>query len=116
MAERRKRLPARKAFIARSTKPIRAVNPVAKAKRDKLHAKDHRSAHTREVRRQAMERAGNRCEDQIDRTGQRCVETEQLQLHHLKYPRVRPLELRDVAILCRRCHEYAEAMKPHKWR
>ena len=114
MAERRKRLPARKAFIARSTKPIRAVNPVAKAKRDKLHAKDHRSAHTREVRRQAMERAGSRCES--PGYGMGCSATETLQLHHLKYPRVRPLELRDVRILCKRCHDFFESLKPHKWR
>lgn len=114
-------LPPRKSYIKRSTKRIRPVNPIAKAKRDKRNAKDRRSPHTKEIERQARKRAGNRCERDfrgggiLEGLNWRCLETERLELHHLRYPRVRKLTVDDVQILCRAHHREAESRKPYKW-
>lgn len=128
----RKVNPKRRAsYIKKSTKPIRKVNPVAKAKRDARNAKDRRSPHVKEIRRQAFERAGNQCEYRMARESGismhlghgawihnmkvvRCFATEALELHHLHYPKVRPLGLQDVQILCRAHHREAESRKLHK--
>jgi hypothetical protein len=120
-------LPKRKTWLKRSTKPIarsakriRSVNPVAKAKRDKLHAKDRRSPHTKEIERQARERAGNQCElvtkggGILEGLEWRCGVTEGLELHHDRYPKTRPLAVTDVRMLCDPHHNRLEAMKLHK--
>lgn len=78
-----------------------------------------------DLRQQALERAGSRCEGMalvFDKHGraipdkwggyvrQRCETRHGLQLHHLDYSRLGEEGLRDVRILCDRCHQVATVL------
>lgn len=58
---KRSPLPPRKAWLARGTKPIRAVNPIAKAKREKRYKKAISSPHWKALRKQVFEEQGGLC-------------------------------------------------------
>lgn len=117
----------KRSAIKRSTKPIRKVNPKAKAKRVIGYRKMLASKEYKAARAEAMERAGDRCEATIDVYDtscgkitrvytQRCAWRWDLHAHHLRYPKVRPLAASDLKILCKHHHEQAESLKPHKTR
>lgn len=109
----------KRSAIKRSTKPIRKVNPKAKAKRVIGYRKMLASKEYRSARAEAMERAGNRCEGMAGNladTTFRCEGTENLHAHHLSYPKTRQLAASDLQILCPWHHWAAETAKPHKTR
>lgn len=104
-------------------KPLRKVNPKAKAKRKIAYRKMLAGKEYKAARKEAMERAGGQCErDWASRPHDpipiyiRCPQTEDLHAHHLRYPKSRPLRASDLLILCKPHHEMAEASKPHKTR
>lgn len=99
-----------------------------------LSGKEYKAART-----EAMERAGDRCEqvtvfEVTYKSGDgeyqmansyvqslggayvRCENTEDLHAHHLRYPKSRPLEATDLKIVCKPHHEYLESLKMHKQR
>ena len=92
--------------LKRSTKPIRQVNPTAKSKRVKKLKQHYASAEYKAARKEAMERAGGRCEYAV--IFLRCVEMEHLEAHHRCYPKSRPLEASDLLICCRYHHNFLE--------
>lgn len=96
----------RKTPIKKSAKPIRTVNPTAKAKRVARQKRHYASVEYKAARKEAMERAGNRCEYAV--IFLRCGEMERLEAHHVHYPKSRPLEASDLVILCRRHHHLLE--------
>ena len=121
--------PKRKSWLARSTEPIPQVNPKAKAKRKIGYRKMLRSKEYLAAKAEAMERAGNRCEwndvdthtgfsprrDAFRNVTPRCEMTTELDAHHLRYPKSRPIAVTDLVILCNWHHRQAESQKPHKW-
>lgn len=118
------RLPPPRKPIAKSTKPIRKQNPVAKAKRVKRYKKEViGGADYKKAKAEAMERASLRlgypvCEyakqDIVPPFFEICEVSEGLQAHHLRYPKTRKIEASDLKMLCKYHHEIEEAKKPHK--
>lgn len=111
--------------IKRSGRP-RKSNPKRIAKRKAAYRKMLSGKEYKAARAEAMERAGNQCEfggavmrlyPSIKRIPLwRCEEVENLHAHHLRYPKTRPVEARDLKIVCRVHHEYLESQKMHKTR
>lgn len=107
---------------ARSQTPIKKVNPVRKAKRQKQYRAHLASAEYKYARKEAMWRAKERCEwrepakhaTDVSHTP-RCTEVEGLEAHHLRYPKTRLLEARDLLILCKHHHAMIE-MRDHAYR
>jgi hypothetical protein len=109
--------------IKRSTKPIPKVNPRRQAKRKAGYRKMLASPEYKSARAEALERAGDKCEEIMHpefygqrTTAWRCGEVKGLHAHHLRYPKTRPLASSDLKILCKWHHEQAESLKPHKTR
>lgn len=122
--------------ITSKPKPIRKENPVAKAKRKKGYQKMLRSKEYKAARAEAMLRAGKQCEvwlstetypsygpimippytagNTVTTHVWRCEATEDLEAHHLRYPKGRKIEGRDLTIACKPHHDYLESLKPHK--
>jgi 5-methylcytosine-specific restriction endonuclease McrA len=73
----------------------RDLRPPATSRRTQLRAA-RATRHWRDIRLQALERDGHRC--------QGCRRTDRLECHHLTYERLGAELLEDVAILCQRCH------------
>jgi hypothetical protein len=103
-------------------KPIRKVNPERKATRQREYRKHLASAEYKHARKEAMWRAQDRCEyreptKDVSKvfTMPRCTETNDLEAHHLRYPKSRPLEARDLLILCTKHHAWIE-MTQHSHR
>src|SRR4051812_7698313 len=94
----------RSAIRKRPRKPIRKVNPKAKAKRKIAYRKMLSGKEYKAARAAAFERAGDRCEfgKQLNPAlpetvygwglfwAERCPETEHLHAHHKSYPKTRP--------------------------
>jgi hypothetical protein len=115
-------LPPRKKALTRSTKPIRKVNPTAKAKRVAKQKAFYSSAAWKKIRKAALERAGNQCEAiaHWNINGEvykvRCLETTQLQVHHKSYARFGGTELpTDLVCYCYAHHSLVE-MRDHPTR
>lgn len=133
----RSQKPIARSPIARSAKRIRPRNPERQAKRDQRYRKMLRSPQYLAAKAEAMKRAGDRCEwndsdgvfdtigtwfgvgnkterDPFRNDPSRCEMTENLEAHHLRYPKSRPLAVTDLVILCNWHHRLAESLKPHK--
>lgn len=106
--------------------PVKRVNPDRQAKRRKAYSKYLTSPIWKAKRQQALERAGHQCEQivtdsyvMLGRTwycDARCIETERLTVHHLRYPRTLGEEkLDDLQVLCAHHHQLIEATQ-HWWR
>lgn len=130
----------RKSWLKRSTKPIRKSNPKAKAKRTAGYRKMLSGKEYKAARKEAMARAGNRCEwndtdallrwdggppfgvgakterDPFRNDPSRCEMMTELHAHHLCYPKSRPVAASDLAILCNWHHRAAESQKMGKTR
>lgn len=106
--------------------PVKAVNKARQAKRRAEYAGYLKSPQWKALRAEAMERAGNRCEHRDDMAVNsvfgtvpslfslriRCRETDRLQVHHTRYPRVLGTESIDtLQVLCARHHDLAESQK-----
>jgi 5-methylcytosine-specific restriction endonuclease McrA len=65
-----------------------------------------RSDHWKRVRREALERAGNKC--------QRCSASGPLDVHHRTYKRLGGELPSDLQVLCRTCHDAVHAFKAAK--
>jgi hypothetical protein len=117
--------------ISKKPKPLRKSNPRRKAKRTALYRKTLAGKEYKAARAEAMARAADRCEQETPvhvtwggngiisggyTERQRCLETLNLHAHHLRYPKSRRLEARDLLIVCKFHHEYLESLKPHKTR
>jgi hypothetical protein len=104
--------------ITQKPTKVKKVNTKAKAKRTARYRKMLASKEYRAAKAEAMERAGGRCEHTwFDyNTRNLCWATEDLQAHHLRYPKTRPLASTDLLIACKRHHEMLEAAKMHKTR
>lgn len=102
--------------VTKPKKAIKKVNPERLAKRKAGYRKMLAGKEYREARRLAMLRAGNMCEFGITEGRWQCFEGEDLHAHHLHYPKSRPLEARDLLIVCKRHHEFLESQKMHKQR
>lgn len=133
-------LPSRRQPLARSKKAIPKVNPRRQAKRKAGYRKMLSGKEYKVARAGAFERAGNRCEwndsdgllkwdggppfgvgdkterDPFRNDPSRCEMTTDLEAHHLRYPKSRPVAVRDLVILCNWHHRQAESLKPHKSR
>ena len=71
-----------------------------------------RSALWKAIRRDALTRAGHRCEMRLT-GGERCPMTERLTVHHMTYRRFGGNELpNDLKVLCAPHHDAVEASKP----
>lgn len=101
---------------------MKKINPKRKATRQREYRAHLASAEYKHARKEAMWRAKARCEwrepttqaTEVFRTP-RCTEVDGLEAHHLRYPKTRPLEARDLLILCRRHHAVVE-MRDHGYR
>lgn len=109
--------------IKHSSKPIRKVNPVAKAKRTARYRKMLSGKEYKAARAEAMERAQGMCEfttrmrrGEIGNFLFRCGQPKALHAHHLSYPKTRPLAASDLLIVCKYHHEYLESQKLGKTR
>lgn len=99
----------------KASKPIRKVNPKAKAKRTAGYRKMLAGKEYRDARAEALRRAEGRCEMLMSGI-ERCPETYRLQAHHCSYPKSRPLRSSDLLMVCRWHHEYLESQKMGKTR
>lgn len=105
--------------ITSPKKPIPKSNPRKQAKRKAGYRKLLAGKEYKAARAEAFNRAGFQCERIIylePAVSLRCLATEELQAHHIRYPKVRRLEASDLQILCKPHHEMAEAAKMHKTR
>ena len=139
MIPRLSKKPLKRSAIKRSTKPIRKVNPKAKAKRKIAYRKMLAGKEYKAARAEAMARAGNRCElwwswttyhdpypglpfthtaasAALTTNAQRCEAVEGLHAHHKSYPKSRKLLASDLTICCKPHHEYLESQKMGKTR
>lgn len=130
---------SRTAVKRKPRKPIRKVNPKAKAKRIVRYRKMLSGKEYKAARSEALERAGDRCEwnatdglqdtvgkwfgvgnktdrDPFRNDPSRCEMTTELQAHHLRYPKSRPVAVTDLVILCNWHHRQAESLKLGKTR
>jgi 5-methylcytosine-specific restriction endonuclease McrA len=112
----------RSSWITRSTKPIPKVNAKRKAKREKAYKSFLSSAKWKQLRKEALQRAGYQCETEfqfspdISNYGMdyewvvfRCPSTDRLHVDHLTYARFGGDELpEDLKVLC-----YDHHMKRH---
>jgi hypothetical protein len=120
----------RKTGLPRASQRMQARNPKQHAARKKLTAAFHRTPAFIAAGDAAMQRAGGQCEytDMVTVTAMRsdgaistatepyrCPETFNLERHCLRYPKTRPIEARDIQILCPRHHHYIE-MTQHSYR
>ncbi len=110
--------------LPRATKPVPKINARRQAKRLKGYREFMASAVWRRIRKAALERAGNRCEQTSfgpDATSLNgfgffhCPNTTRLTVHHKTYARFGGNELPDdLFVLCKGCHDRLEASKPNK--
>jgi hypothetical protein len=115
--------------IPRSSKPIPQVNVHKQAKRKAGYRKILSGKEYKSARAEALVRAGNRCEwnaadpfglgsktdrDPARNCTPRCEMTTDLDAHHLRYPKSRPIAATDLVILCNWHHRAAESQKMHK--
>jgi len=110
----------------RSSKPIPKVNHKRKVKRKIAYRKMLAGKEYQVARDEAFVRAGHQCEAMMQIAHPlkpskslglaRCGVVDPLQAHHLRYPKSRPVEARDLLIVCKEHHEYLESQKMHKQR
>ena|SRR5688572_15838861 len=111
--------PIRRSAVKRSQKRIPQIN-IARAKRKQEKRTDfYRSPEWRALRKAALKRAGHRCEyvigDVDDVFVNVCRSREHLEVHHLRYTKIRPTTaLSDLQVLCRAHHRQAEAERPYR--
>jgi hypothetical protein len=112
--------------MKRGTKRLPKVNVRQEAKRKAKYRAFLASKEWKVLRRLALERAGNQCEEEMDDSGPcswapglteqsscRCEETRGLQVHHETYARFGGGErLDDLVVLCKRHHEEREMQHP----
>lgn len=114
------------------TSPKKAIpksNPRQQAKRKAGYRKLLSGKEYKAARAEAFKRAGVRCEFETEVTitwsggpiggkveQQRCFETLNLEAHHIRYPKVRPLAASDLKVLCNFHHRAAESFKIYKTR
>lgn len=110
-----KREPKPKRFLPRSTHPIQKVNVKRKTKRQQEYRAHLASAEYKHARKEALWRAEHRCEYREPTKSaahvfltDRCTATAELQAHHLRYPKTRLLEAKDLLILCKHHHALVE--------
>lgn len=102
---------ARRTPLKRSTKRIPEINIARAARRRDKTALDRRSPEWRALRKAALKRAGGRCE-YTQEDYWRCPATEHLQVHHLRYTKVRAeTSLSDLQVLCLFHHEHIESTR-----
>lgn len=105
---RRSPMPPRTKRLERKTK-LRDFNPDTARRQRERYAKKHRSAQWRDIRRQALARARNQCEYCDTVTGERCSETVGLDVHEVRYSKIRDdIHLDDVVVLHKAHHEMIE--------
>lgn len=124
------RTPIARKPLKRSQKPIRKVNPKAKAKRVERYRKMLSGKEYRAARAEAMKRARGQCELWLSWTNvsyetgaplpfeytgtvnattthvQRCPATLDLHAHHKSYPKGRKLTAAHLIICCKPHHEW----------
>jgi hypothetical protein len=108
-------LPRRTASLARSTKgltrwvKVKPLNAERRARRKKRYAAYLASAAWKRRRREALARAGYRCEMVLlDRS--RCPEVEKLTVHHRTYARFGAELPADLVVLCKGHHDEHHAL------
>jgi 5-methylcytosine-specific restriction endonuclease McrA len=82
--------------IATALIAMSVVERAQRARRKDEHRAYLNSLAWRQTRREALNRAGGRCED--------CGSTRKLHVHHLTYARHGREKPRDLRVLCSRCH------------
>lgn len=97
-------------------KPLKKVNPERQTERRKLTAKFHKTPAFIAAGETAMKRAGGQCEYRFDMHSifgvvpllGRCEAIEGLERHCKSYPKTRPIEAKDISILCSPHHQFVE--------
>lgn len=115
---KRSPMPPRREWMRRSTKPLPQVNPRQQAARQERYKAYLSSPAWRARRKEALERAGHRCEEHV-RTGERCPETKRLTVHHRTYARFGAELPKDLTVLCKAhhdAHHAAQRIKPRALR
>lgn len=124
---KRSRPPQRRSYLTRAPLPrggIRRSNPARKAKKAARYKAFLSSAVWKRLRREALARAGHRCEALRPATYScalgggslavvaRCPEIEKLTVHHKTYRRFGGNELPDdLEVRCKSCHDYHHALE-----